>query len=71
MFYFFPPPQVREKYVEVICALAHFRSPLYSEFSNSSNVNTQSRVRGSLYIPLATFKDNSIHYRKFDIEQVL
>ncbi|XP_040202265.1 adhesion G protein-coupled receptor E5 isoform X2 [Rana temporaria] len=39
--------KVREKYVEAICALAHFRSPLYSEFSNSSNVNTQSRAKAS------------------------
>lgn len=37
--------KVREKYADVICALAHFRSPLYSEFSNSTNVNTQSRAK--------------------------
>ncbi|CAI9609921.1 unnamed protein product [Staurois parvus] len=39
--------KVRDKYSDVICALAHFRSPLYSEFSNSSNVNTQSRAKVS------------------------
>ncbi|XP_077327711.1 adhesion G protein-coupled receptor E5, partial [Lithobates pipiens] len=37
--------KVREKYADVICALAHFRSPLYSEFSNSTNANTQSRAK--------------------------
>ncbi|KAM5173121.1 adhesion G protein-coupled receptor E5 isoform 2-T2 [Mantella aurantiaca] len=39
--------KVRETYSDAICAIVHFRSPLYSEFSNSSNVNTQSRAKTS------------------------
>ncbi|XP_072255799.1 adhesion G protein-coupled receptor E5 [Pyxicephalus adspersus] len=35
--------RIRETYSKFICAIAHFRSPIYSEFSNSTNVNTQSR----------------------------
>lgn len=37
--------KVREIYANLICALAHFRSPIYSEFTNSSNVNTHSRAK--------------------------
>ncbi|XP_018427757.1 PREDICTED: CD97 antigen-like [Nanorana parkeri] len=37
--------KIREIYGNLICAIVHFRSPVYSEFTNSSNVNTQSRAK--------------------------
>ncbi|XP_068130595.1 adhesion G protein-coupled receptor E5 isoform X2 [Hyperolius riggenbachi] len=39
--------KVREEYKRWFCAIAHFKSPLYSEFSNSSHINTQSKSKTS------------------------
>ncbi|KAM9312012.1 adhesion G protein-coupled receptor E5-like [Gastrophryne carolinensis] len=46
--------KVRAEYRNWLCAIAHFKAPVYSEFNNSSNINTQSRAayNGSNTLPI-------------------
>lgn len=37
--------KVREEYKRWLCALAHFKSPVYSEFSNTSNTQTHTKAK--------------------------